>query len=118
MSYKELQVDQLEEFLQQSNTVLLDTRDIHSFNAGHIEGAEHIDGPTMGKLIRHRKSNPAVLVYCYHGVMSRDIAQMITGFGFDNVNHLVGGWEAWANYQIKADKTSPVYHNEMTAAFT
>lgn len=118
MSYKELYVNQLEEFLQNPNAVLLDTRDIHSFNAGHIKGAQHIDGPAMGKLIRQRKDNPAVLVYCYHGVMSRDIAGMIVGFGFENVSHLVGGWEAWSNYRIKPDKDSTELTDDMIPAYT
>lgn len=118
MSYKELQVDQLEDFLQQPNAVLLDTRDIHSFNAGHIKGAQHIDGPAMGKLIRQRKTNPAVLVYCYHGIMSRDVAEMITGFGFENVSHLVGGWEAWSNFQINPDKGSAILADGMIPAYS
>lgn len=119
MSYKELYVNQLEEFLLEQNVVVLDTRDIHSFNAGHIKGAEHIDGPAMGKLIRQRKTNPTVLVYCYHGVMSRDVAEMITGFGFENVSHLVGGWEAWTNYQITANKskTGQTFDDDMIPAY-
>jgi len=91
MSYEDLYVNQLEDFLQQPDVIVLDIRDVHSFRAAHIKGALHIDGPTMGNLIRQRKYNPPVLVYCYHGRSSRDISRMIVDFGFSKVSHLVGG---------------------------
>ena len=103
MAYEEIHAHEVENFLQQPNTVVIDIRDIHSYNQGHMKDAMHIDGPTMGKLIRMRKSNPVVLVYCYHGNSSRDMADMISRFGFTNVSHVIGGWEAWVNYQ--ASKT-------------
>jgi len=116
MSYEDLYINQLEAFLQQENTVVIDIRDIKSFKQGHLKNAQHIDGPTMGNLIRLRKSNPAVLVYCYHGNSSRDVANMVSGFGFTNVSHLVGGWEAWANHQIKTENINPLYSPDLAGA--
>lgn len=112
MAYKDLAVEDVENFLKQPDVVLIDTRDIHSYRAGHIEGAQHIDGPTMGKLIKKRKACPPVLVYCYHGNMSRDVAQMISGFGFDNVSHIVGGWEAWNKHKSALSSKSSTYTAE------
>lgn len=99
MPYKDLHVEQLESFLQQPNAIVIDIRDIRSYNAGHLQGAKHIDGPTMSNLIHERKNQPPVLVYCYHGKSSRDMAGVISRFGLSNVSHLVGGWHAWLNYQ-------------------
>ena len=117
MSYENLYVHQLEAFLQQPNVIVIDIRDIHSYKEAHIKGALHIDGPTMGNLIRQRKNNPHVLVYCYHGRSSRDISKMIVDFGFSNVSHLVGGWEAWANHKILNEKDQTEYHSEFSTAF-
>jgi len=117
MSYEDLYVSQLEAFLQQENMVVIDIRDINSFRQGHLKNAQHIDGPTMGNLIRLRKSNPAVLIYCYHGNSSRDAACMIAGFGFSNVSHLVGGWEAWANYQILSSSNQQAFNEQFAGAF-
>ena len=94
MSYKDLYVNQVESFLQQHDAIVIDIRDIESYMRGHMQGARHVDGPTMGNLIRQRKNNPPILIYCYRGNLSRDIAGMVSGFGFDNVSHLDGGWEA------------------------
>ena len=107
MSYEDLHINEIDNFLKQDNVIVIDVRDIHSFRAEHIKGAVHIDGPTMGNLIRQRKNNPAILIYCYHGNLSRDVASMVSGFGFTNVSHLVGGWEAWTHHQQSAESRQP-----------
>ena len=117
MSYEDLNVNQVENFVKQPGAVVIDVRDIHTYRAGHMQGALHIDGPAMGGLIRKRKSNPPILVYCYHGNLSREMADMISRLGFTNVSHLVGGWEAWANYQLQPDKNTADYSNDLVAGF-
>lgn len=117
MPYNDLYVNQIESFMQQANAIVIDIRDIHSYNARHMKHAQHIDGPTMGNLIRQRKNNPPVLVYCYHGNSSRDMAEMISRLGFSNVSHLLGGWQAWANYLLPIDNNQPVFNNRMAGAF-
>ena len=117
MSYEDLHVNQVEGFLQQPDAIVIDIRDIRSYRAGHMKNALHIDGPTMGLLIRQRKNNPPVLVYCYHGNSSRDMAEMISRMGFRQVSHLVGGWEAWSHYQIKPETQSREFDNHFAGVF-
>jgi len=117
MSYEDLHVNQVDRFLEQADAIVIDVRDSYSFNTEHIKGALHIDGPTMGSLIQHRKKNPPVLVYCYHGNSSRDMAEIISHFGFTNVSNLVGGWEAWKNLQMLNKKNAPVFNPQFSAAF-
>ena len=117
MSYKDLQVEQLESFLQQPNVIVIDIRDRYSYNAGHLPGAKNITGPTMSNLIQQRKNQPPVLVYCYHGNSSRDMAGIISRFGFSNVNHLVGGWQAWLNYQNQIADQNSLLDGELEGAF-
>jgi len=117
MSYEDLHVNQVESFVQQPDAIVIDIRDVHSYNAGHMKNALHIDGPTMGSLIRQRKKNPPVLVYCYHGNSSRDMAEMIARLGFTNVSHLIGGWDAWANYQLRNDSPQPQFNDAFAEAF-
>jgi rhodanese-related sulfurtransferase len=35
-------------------------------------------------------------VYCYHGTMSRDFAQLVHNLGFEHVYHLEGGYHSWS----------------------
>lgn len=117
MSYEDVYVNQVESFVKQPNAIVIDIRDIHSFKTGHMQNALHIDGPTMGKLIRQRKSNPPILIYCYHGNSSREMAEMISRLGFSRVSHLVGGWEAWANYQMQSEPSRADFSEGFVGAF-
>jgi rhodanese-related sulfurtransferase len=56
-------------------------------------------------------------VYCYHGNSSRDMADMIARLGFSNVSHLIGGWDAWANFQMRSSSTQPVFNDGFVEAF-
>lgn len=116
MSYEDLYVNQVASFVEQPGAIVIDIRDIHTYRSGHMPGALHIDGPTMGRLIQQRKNNPPVLVYCYHGNSSRDMAEMISRLGFTRVSHLVGGWEAWASYQVQANDKTDVFDNQLVGA--
>lgn len=116
MGYTDLTAKQAEEFLQQPDAIVIDIRDAYIFNTSHIPGALHIDGPTMSNLILKRKKNPPVLIYCYHGNSSRDIAEMISGFGFDNVHNLVGGWEAWSTYKNQSENNFSTFSTQLSNA--
>lgn len=117
MSYKDLYVTEVEHFIQQPNTIVIDIRDIRSFHAGHIKNALHIDGPTMSNLIRQRENHPSVLIYCYHGNSSRDMAGIISRFGFSDVSHLVGGWAAWARHQDQSQNDQAIFNGQLDGAF-
>lgn len=96
MSYRNLYADEVEAFLSQPGAVALDMRDYQSYASGHLQGAERADEQCISKLIRKRKQKPPVLVYCYHGTMSRDFAQLVHNLGFEHVYHLEGGYHSWS----------------------
>lgn len=96
MCYRNLYADQVNTFLSQPNAVALDVRDINSYKRGHLSGAEHADAMSMGKLIQSHKQESPILVYCYHGALSRSFAQLVHRLGFENVYHLEGGYHSWA----------------------
>lgn len=117
MSYEDLYPHQVTDFVKQNGVIVIDIRDVHSYNAGHMTNALHIDGPTMGRLIKQRKANPPVLIYCYHGNSSRDMAEMIARLGFTKVSHLVGGWEAWMHYQAGQEVDQSLFGSSLSPAF-
>ena len=118
MSYQDIRAEQVESLLKQRNAIVIDARDIHSFNEGHLKNALHNGGPAIGHVIRQRKKNPAVLVYCYHGNLSRSVAEMISGLGIENVYNLQGGWQAWTEYQSQqSDRRQPVFNALLAGAY-
>ena len=80
---------------EHAELLVVDMRDPVARSQGAIEGAVAHSESIMQSLIRRRRSQPAVIVYCYHGNASRDLCQMLTGFGLEKVFNLVGGWQAW-----------------------
>lgn len=95
MSYENILATEVLQFLQEKQAIVFDMRDTLSFNQGHIEGAQQVSDESIGLLIRRKEHERPVLVYCYHGVSSRDFASFLAQFGFRNIYNLEGGWQAW-----------------------
>lgn len=99
MSYQDIHAAELGELLQKEGLTILDMRDAQARSQGQIPGAQVHSDEVIGSLMRRRRSNPEVLVYCYHGNISRDLCDFLTGMGLSQVYNLVGGWEAWEGWQ-------------------
>ena len=98
MSYRSLQASEVADLCAQTQTHVLDCRDPRSYQQGHLPGAQLVSDEVIKRLARSNKDQP-VLVYCYHGISSRDLASFLVNFGFSSVFNLEGGWQAWANLQ-------------------
>ena len=96
MNYRDLYADEVDNFLKQPGAIALDMRDHQSYLSGHLPGAERADEQCVSRLIRKRTEKPPVLIYCYHGVMRRDFAELVRRLGFEQVYHLVGGYRSWS----------------------
>jgi thiosulfate sulfurtransferase len=118
LSYQDICAEQVESFFEQRKPIVIDARDIDSFKAGHLKNALYNGGPALGHIIRQRKHNPTVLVYCYHGNLSRSVAEMISELGLSNVYNLEGGWQAWLDYQSrKPANQRPLFRERLADAF-
>lgn len=106
MSYATILASEVADLCAKTETQILDCRDPRSYEQGHLPGAQLINDALIQRLARTSKQQP-VIVYCYHGVSSRDLAEFLVKFGFTNVLNLEGGWQAWANH-----------HNQLTAAIS
>jgi rhodanese-related sulfurtransferase len=111
MKYEDLPAHQVPEFLTRPEAVVLDIRDANSFSQDHIEGAQPASEQVIGRLLRRRQQQPPILVYCYHGHSSRDMASFLGGLGFNNVYNLEGGWQAWLTF-VETSRTA--FSQELT----
>jgi len=98
MSYQSLLAGEVADLCAQAETRILDCRDPRSYEQGHLPGAQLVSDAVIKKLARTDKEQP-VLVYCYHGISSRDLATFLVNFGFTSVFNLEGGWQAWSDLQ-------------------
>jgi SagB-type dehydrogenase family enzyme len=87
------------ELIKDADPLILDTRDMGSYEQGHIEGAEFVNDSNISNFLMTTPKDKPVLIYCYHGNASQVRAQTFTDFRFKKVYSLDGGFEAWAKGQ-------------------
>lgn len=98
-AFERVNVDFARELIQTADPLILDTRDIGSYESGHIDGAEHVSDANIYNFLSGTPKDRPVLIYCYHGNASQVRAQTFTDFRFKKVYSLDGGYEGWAKAQ-------------------
>lgn len=81
--------------IDEQNPILLDTRDTHSYKEEHIDGAMLAHDSLTEALIKKKDYDRPVVVYCYQGISSKDLADLLSRVGFKSVHSLTGGFSAW-----------------------
>ena len=91
-----------------ADLLLLDVREVEEHRTARIEGAELIPLGTLeaelGQL-KDWKQRP-VVVLCHHGGRSAMACQLLRASGFEQVENLAGGIEAWS---LTVDPSVPRY---------
>lgn len=91
----------IEDFVARLETgaqfVLIDVREDHEWDRGHIPGAHHIGRGILERDIEKtlpEKATPIVL-YCGGGFRSALAADNLQRMGYTDVTSLDGGWSGW-----------------------
>ena len=74
--------------------VVLDVREQHEWNAGHIDGATHIPMSELQGRVGELDSSTHTIVVCHMGARSARVTSWLHAQGHDVVN-LAGGMEMW-----------------------
>lgn len=93
--YECIDLYQAESMLLSEHALLLDMRDYRFYSMGHHPRALHLNDGNLRSLLKHTSKHIPVIIYCYHGHSSQDMAQLFYDFGFARVYSLDGGYEAW-----------------------
>jgi len=92
-----------------SGRVLIDVRERHEYESGHVPGAIHISKGYIEVLLEERvpdRSTPITL-YCAGGVRSLLAAESVLRLGYTNVESMadgVGGWKAHGYELVRGAK--------------
>ncbi len=106
MSYQDIHASEVAELLQTEGLLVIDQRDPQTQSKGQLANAQPASDAVINQLMRARRQDPPVLVYCYHGNQSRDLCSFLSKFGLNRVYNLEGGWEAWQHWQAQAESGS------------
>ncbi len=102
MAYQDIEAAQLQTLLQREDLVILDTRDMMTRGQGQLPNAQAASEAVIADLLRRRRQDPGVLVYCDHGNSSRDLCRFLSQLGLNQVYNLTGGWAAWSRFSRDA----------------
>lgn len=93
--YKRVSISSGSNLIRERNPIIFDVRDAASYQAAHLPNAIYLSDQTLKSTIKKGARNRPILVYCYHGNASQDIAKLFCDFGFSDVYSLDGGFESW-----------------------
>lgn len=104
-SIKEVSIADAKKMLdQKENIILLDVRDKHEFEEGHIPGAINISRGNLefGIATTIPDKNAKIIVYCGTDRRSPLATKTLNDLGYINAVNMVGGLRAWkeAGYPI------------------
>lgn len=95
---REISVDTLQQWQTQGRRItLVDVREDHEWEAGHVADAEHLGRGILERDIiqRHPDKAQALVLYCGGGYRSALAADNLQKMGYRQVFSLAGGWKAW-----------------------
>jgi thiosulfate/3-mercaptopyruvate sulfurtransferase len=99
MSYRDVEPDALSVVMEIPDLTIIDQRDEATRRLGELPGAVAPSDALIARLVRQRRDNPPVLVYCYQGIQSRELCAFLAQLGLQQIFNLAGGWDAWQRWQ-------------------
>ena len=100
MHYKCINVQEAQELLNDPGTVIVDIRDKVSFQAGNIPNSINLSNEDIVDFLDSTDRKAPLLIYCYHGINSKDAAEYFVNNGFHTVFSLDGGYSEFSQQKL------------------
>ena len=86
--------------------VLVDVREDHEWNEGHVKGAVHLSKGTIERDIetQYPDKGTTLVLYCGGGFRSALVADNLQKMGYTNPVSLDGGWRALKESGVEVEK--------------
>jgi rhodanese-related sulfurtransferase len=99
--------DRAAELLADGTAQMIDIREDHEHEAGHVAGDRHIELPRLTDEAASLDRNRPVVVYCRSGSRSEVAADALQASGYDAYS-LEGGFVAWLEKDLPAEPEGAV----------
>ena len=90
--FKCIDVKEAQELLKNPDAVIIDIRDKASYQAGNIPNSINVSDGNIVDFLNSTDRQVPLLIYCYHGINSKDAAEYFVKNGFQSVFSLDGGY--------------------------
>ena len=83
---------------------ITDIRDSESYNLGNIPNSINVNNKNIAQFLKDTSKEKPLLVYCYHGVNSRESADYFVKEGFKTVYSMDGGFSDYSKqFEIRKE---------------
>ena len=104
--FKYISITEAKAVIKSKNAAFVDIRDESSFSNSHIPNAIHLTKNNMDAFLKNKNKYDHLIVYCYHGILSRDAAEFLMNQGFKNAYSLNGGFSEYAQTQTELQRNN------------
>ncbi|GGC00508.1 hypothetical protein GCM10011352_28320 [Marinobacterium zhoushanense] len=91
----QISIAEVESLLDRGEVLVLDLRQELDYDQAHLPQALHLNDRNMTSLLMRTPRERTVVIYCYQGSSSIEMARMFREFGFEQSYSLAGGFAAW-----------------------
>ena len=91
-TFKTITTKEVNDFIKDNNITILDISDEESFSESHIPSAIRLSGNNIDEIIENSNHEDNILIYCYAGISSQNVAQHFCNLGFKKIYNLEGGY--------------------------
>ena len=95
-AFKIITAREASDLINNDNVTLLDIRDEDSFLQGHIPNAINLSNNNIDEVINNSDRKHNILIYCYKGIGSQNVAQHFCDLGYKNIFSLEGGFTGFS----------------------
>ncbi len=88
-------LDAFSTYVGNENVQIVDVRGETEFNAGHVDGAEHVFVGTLEDQLHKISRDKPVIIHCQAGDRSAIAYSILSRNGFENVKNFSGGMKKW-----------------------
>ncbi len=88
-------LDEFRACARQENVQVVDVRGVTEYEAGHIEGADHVFVGTLPDNLDKISRDKEVVIHCQAGDRSAIAYSFLAAHGFENVKNFSGGMAEW-----------------------
>ena len=99
--YKCISLTEAKAVVKSKNAAFVDIRDESSFSKSHIPNAIHLTQKSLDSYLSNKKKDDHIIIYCYHGNSSKNVAEFLVDQGFKNVYSLDGGFSEYVQSETE-----------------
>lgn len=94
--WQRLSLADFKALVEERSVRIVDIRDAASYTVGHIPGALPLNDANLQAFLGSADKTQPLVVCCYHGHSSQNVAAFLASEAFQEVYSLDGGYVAWA----------------------